>query len=150
LNRQTCLFNVLVLMLTMVGVSQSALAAPVFYTTNLDGALTGSPGTGYSQITIDDLAHSLHVQFTFSGLLGTTTAAHIHGPTAIPGSGNAGVITEVPYFAGFIVGVTSETYDHIFDLTLASSFNPSFITANGGTTASAETAFAASLADGTA
>jgi hypothetical protein len=118
--------------------------------TNLDGALTGSPGIGYSEITIYDTANTLQVHIIFSGLLSPTTAAHIHGPTAIAGSGNAGVITETPFFAGFPIGVTSGTYDHFFDLTLASSFNPSFITANGGTTASAETAFAASLADGTA
>ena len=150
MNRQTCLFNVLVLMLTLVGVSQSALAAPILYTTNLDGSLSGSPGTGYSEITIDDQANTLLVHITFSGLQGPTTAAHIQGPTAIAGSGNAGVITETPYFAGFPIGVASGTYDHTFDLTLASSFNPSFITANGGTAASAETALAASLADGTA
>jgi hypothetical protein len=36
------------------------------------------------------------------------------------------------------------------DLTLASSFNPSYVTANGGTPAGAESAFAAALAGGQA
>jgi hypothetical protein len=47
------------------------------------------------------------------------------------------VATTVPTFTGFPLGVTSGTYDHIFDMTLASSFNPAFVTANGGTVASA-------------
>jgi hypothetical protein len=37
--------------------------------------------------------------------------------------------------------VTSGTYDQTFDLTQASSWNGAFITANGGTPASAEAAF---------
>ena len=60
------------------------------------------------------------------------------------------VATTVPTFPGFPLGVTSGTYDQMFDMTLASSYNPAFITAHGGTVASAEAALAASLADGTA
>src|SRR5439155_25683639 len=53
-------------------------------------------------------------------------------------------------FVGFPLGVTSGTYDHTLDLTLASSFNPAFITANGGTAASAEAALANALVQGEA
>jgi hypothetical protein len=60
------------------------------------------------------------------------------------------VATTVPSFPGFPLGVTSGTFDNTFDLTMASSYNPAFITANGGTPASAEAALAASLAAGTA
>jgi CHRD domain len=107
-----------------------------------------SLGTGTTQVTYDDIAHSLRVQVTFSGLTGNTTAAHIHGPTATAGIGTAGVITTTPTFAGFPTGVTSGSYDNTLDLTLNSSYNASFITANGGTTSGAETALAASLAAG--
>ena len=59
---------------------------------------------------------------------------------------NAGVATTTPTFTGFPSGVTSGTYTHSFDLTQASSWNPAFITANGGTTSSAEAVLLAGLA----
>jgi len=71
-------------------------------------------------------------------LLGNTTATHIHCCTANPLTGTAGVATTTPTFAGFPLGVTSGTYDNILDMTLASSYNPSFVTAHGGTIALAE------------
>jgi hypothetical protein len=100
-----------------------------------------SPGTGFAQVTFDNTANTMEVNVTFSGLTGTTTASHIHAPTAVAGTGTASVATTTPTFTGFPLGVTSGTYDHIFDMTQVTSYNnPSFITANGGTAASAETA----------
>jgi hypothetical protein len=126
--------------------------AGLIYAASFDGASenppNASPGTGYALVDYDNLAHSLFVHVDFSGLIGTTTASHMHSP-APPGS-NAGVATQVPTFSGFPLGVTSGTYDHTFDLTLASSFNPAYITLNGATVAGAEAALAASLAAGTA
>jgi hypothetical protein len=106
-----------------------------------------SPGTGFVDLTYNSLTHLLHLDVTFSGLLGTTTAAHIHAATASPGTGTAGVATTTPYFPGFPIGVTSGTYDMTFDLTQTSSWNPSYVAANGGTTAGAESALVAALAD---
>jgi hypothetical protein len=48
------------------------------------------------------------------------------------------------------VGVTSGSYFSVFDTTLASTYNPGFITSSGGTTAGAEAALAAGLAAGRA
>jgi hypothetical protein len=87
---------------------------------------------------------------TFSGLSSGTTASHIHAATAMPGTGTAGVATQVPTFTGFPLGVTSGSYDHTFDLTLDSSYNPAFESANGGTAASAETALTNAMAAGEA
>jgi hypothetical protein len=109
-----------------------------------------STGTGYTLVDYDDTAHTLRVQATFSDLVGTTTNAHIHGPTAAAFTGTAGVATQTPTFSGFPAGVTSGSYDQTFDLTLASSFNAAFVTNNGGTPAGAEAALATSFADGTA
>ena len=109
-----------------------------------------SPGTGFATVTYDSVAHTLRVEVSFSDLLGTVTASHIHAPTAVPGTGTAGVATQTPYFTGFPIGVTSGTYDDTFDLTAASSWNPSYVTANGGTVFAAEAALAAALADGKA
>jgi hypothetical protein len=44
--------------------------------------------------------------------------------------------------------VTSGTYDTTFDMTLASSYNPSYITSNGGTPASAFAALFAGISAG--
>ena len=86
----------------------------------------------------------------FSGLLGPTTASHIHGPTTAAGTGVAGVATQVPSFAGFPSGVFSGSYDGTLDLTLTASWNPAFITANGGTAASAEAVLSTAMATGKA
>jgi hypothetical protein len=68
-------------------------------------------------------------------------AAHIH--CCAPLGTNAIVATLQPAFADFPVeplGVTSGTYPpHVLDLTMASSYNPAFITAHGGTVAQAAT-----------
>jgi hypothetical protein len=60
-----------------------------------------------------------------------------------------GVATQLPSFVGFPLGVTAGSYDHTFDLTLASSFNPSFILANTDV-AGAEAALLSALAEGRA
>src|SRR5688572_22118433 len=77
------------------------------------------------------------------------TASHIHAATAVPGVGTAGVATTVPTFTGFPSGVTAGDYDRVFDMTLASSYNPAYITANGGTPASAFAALKTALNNGT-
>ena len=43
-----------------------------------------------------------------------------------------GVATEVPSFTNLPMGVTSGSFTEMFDLTLDSSYNPAFETANGG------------------
>ena len=57
----------------------------------------------------------------------------------------AGVATTTPYFAGFPIGVTSGSYSNTLDLTQSSSWNATYITANGGTTTSAESALIAAI-----
>lgn len=122
-----------------------ASATVITYDADLSGV--SSPGVGYTLVTYDDLAHTLQLDVTFSGLLGPTTAAHIHCCIAPPGTTT--VATQVPSFVGFPLGVTAGTYvSPQFDLTLASSWNPSFVTAHGGTPAGAEAALAAGLAAG--
>jgi len=95
----------------------------------------------------------MHVQASFSGLtqVGSTgtTASHIHCCTAIPGTGTAGVATTTPTFPNFPLGVFSGTYDNTFDLTMASSYNPAFVTANGNSVANAEATLLAGMAAGT-
>jgi len=129
-------------------------ASVITYFANLNGPsespTNASPGTGFALITVDNLLNTMRLQVSFSGLLGTTTASHIHSPTPSPFTGTAGVATTTPSFVGFPLGVTSGTFDNTLNLTLASSYNPAFVTANGGTPASAEAALLAGIAAGEA
>lgn len=129
-----------------------ATAVPVSFYTLFSGAAenppNASPGYGWALVTMDLDAHTMHVRASFDDLIGNTMAAHIHCCTAAPG--NVGVATQVPSFAGFPLGVTSGDYDQLFDMTLASSFNPAYITNNGGTPGSAELALFTGMSQGLA
>lgn len=126
-------------------------AAPVTFSAPLSGAAeappNASPGTGMATVIFDLVAHTMEIHALFADLLGTTTASHIHCCTVVPDSGTAGVATQTPSFTGFPLGVTSGSYDHLFDMSLASSYRAGFITANGGTPASAEAALYAGMRD---
>lgn len=139
------LFSFLFLALSYASVGQ-------IYTTQLSGPAeappNASPGTGSGKVTIN--GNSMRVQTSFSGLLGNTTVAHIHAPTASPNTGTAGVTTTVPTFTGFPAGVQAGSYDNTFDMSLASSYNPAFLAANGGTPLSAFAALKTALNDGKA
>jgi hypothetical protein len=132
----------------------NATAIPIEYVANLSGAKesppNASPGTGFVMATFDLATHMLDLHVTFSGLTSPTIAAHIHAPTPNPFSGIAGVATQVPFFIGFPIGVTSGTYDQTFNTLDSSFYNPDFITANGGTVAGAEAVFAQALDQGKA
>src|SRR5262245_21981129 len=109
-----------------------------------------SPGTGFSSVIYDSVAHTLSVNISFSGLTGNTTASHIHAPTAVAGTGPAGVATTTPTFPNFPLGVTSGTYSQVLDLSSTSSYNAPFLTANGGTAAGAEAALVDAMLNGKA
>ena len=142
----------------LLGCSLIATRATQFtYNVNLDGPSEPSTslGTGFGSVIYDNIAHTLKLQVTFSGLVQTgtgTTLSHIHAATTTALTGTAGVATTStsPGFAGFPVGQTSGSYNNTLDMTLAGSWNASYITANGGTTATAEAALAAAMASGKA
>lgn len=124
-----------------------AANAAVTYKSVLSGANefppNASPATGEATIVVDgDL---LTLTTSFSGLLAPTTAAHIHCCTAPTG----GVATQVPSFPGFPTGVTAGSYSQTFDLSLASTFNPSFVFGYPNLEL-AKQALLTGLADGTA
>ena len=140
--------------------------AQIYYGTLLGSnefPANSSPGTGKFIVTIDAAANTMRVQVTYSGLVAQTaagapsgtTASHIHASAAHPPLSlinNTGVATTTPTFTGFPqgVGVLAGTYDHTFNMTLATSFNAAYITANGGTPAAAFTALKTQIAEGRA
>jgi CHRD domain-containing protein/PEP-CTERM motif-containing protein len=135
--------------------SATAFAIPVTYTATLNGPSEAppniSPGTGFATVVLDAAAHTMTVSATFAGLTAGTTASHVHCCTAVPFTGAAGVSTQVPSFSTFPLSVTSGTMPiTTYDMTLASTWNPAFITANGGTTAGAEAAFLSGVSAGRA
>ena len=111
----------------------AARAVPIEFTATLNGPSesppNASPGTGSAIVDFDLATGLMRVRVDFTGLTAGNTAAHIHCCTSAPFTGTAGVATTVPTFTDFPPGVTFGTYDHTFDMTLASSYNPAFITA---------------------
>ncbi len=126
--------------------AQTSLAHTSIYTTILNGPnefpANPSLGVGTAKVTVDFDLLTMRVEANFSGLTGNTTASHIHGPIPDPPANPlAGVATPVPSFPGFPLGVQAGSYDQTFDMTSASSYNPAFVTANGGTVGSAMNVF---------
>ena len=144
------------LLSVLTALSMVSAQANIFqYSVTLDGPSepTSSLGTGSATVNYDDVSHLLQMQVTFSGLTVAgstgTSASHIHAATVDPFTGTAGVATQNPLI-GFPTGVYSGSFSNTFDLTLASSWNGAYITANGGTPGGAETAFANAMATGRA
>lgn len=138
--------------LLMLAAAPAAQAALITFHVDLDGASETppvvTPGSGIGTVVVDTVSSTMALNLNFSGLLGNTTASHIHCCN-VP-SVTSPVATQVPSFAGFPLGVTSGSYTNTFDMTLASSYNPTFITNNGGTTTTAFAALLAGMLDGRA
>ena len=87
--------RVLVIAVLIAAVAGTANAATINLFANMDGpsanagAGTGSPGIGTAVIQLDDVTNLLSWNITWSGLIGTPTLMHFHGP-ALPNQ-NAGV-----------------------------------------------------------
>jgi hypothetical protein len=130
----------------LLGCAQTAQAVPMFFHTTLSGLNEVPPnasvGTGTADVMLDPDLNLLKIDVTFSGLSAPASAAHIHCCLASP-FGPGSVIVSVP-FTGF-PNATSGTYSNTVDLTLAATYNGAFITAHGGTAATAEAALVAAM-----
>jgi hypothetical protein len=129
-------------------ITSGAEAIPITFGTKLAPEIAGSSGTGSAIVVYDDAAHSLSVSVQFSNLTGTTTVAHIHCCVAPPGT--VGVATTPGTFPGFPAGVTSGSYEGTWSLAQTSSYTDEFLTASGGTAASAEAALISGIEAGRA
>jgi MYXO-CTERM domain-containing protein len=132
--------KLVLLSVMLITLAASISAAPMTFIADLSGLAeeppNASPATGSTVVTFDPVAHTLHVQVTFSGLLGPTTVSHIHvinGPGDANTSDTIGpVATTTPTFPGFPTAVTAGVYDQTFDTLSASSYRPDFVTDSGG------------------
>lgn len=142
------------LLAALVVTTMQAASAQVVYETSLAGASeippNASTATGTATVTYFPGTSTMTVATSFSGLSGTTTAAHIHCCTPLAGTSNAGVATQTPTFPGFPTNVSAGTYANTFDLNLASSYNASFLTSFGGNVIAAREALLAGMGSGRA
>jgi hypothetical protein len=140
---------------TALALASPAYAVDLVYVASLSGPAesptNSSPGTGFAMVTINPDALTMRIQVTFSGLIGATTASHIHCCTLVPFLDTAGVATTTPTFPSFPLGVTSGTYDMTFavDPLTPGTWNPAFLTIVGGI-ANALPTLLAGLDNGTA
>ena len=109
--------RVLVIAVVMAAVAGTANAATINLFANMDGpsanagAGTGSPGIGTGVITLDTATNLLTWNISWSGLLGTPTLMHFHGP-ALPNQ-NAGVqvgtgVAGPPVIGNAVINATQE------------------------------------------
>jgi hypothetical protein len=144
-------------LIALVGVVAAlSLSAPATYAMPLEFVAVLSPSneippvpssaTGSATVFLDPAAHTIQINVTFSGLTSNDTMAHIHCCLPSPlFPMNVGVATTVPAFPGFPLGVTSGTYSSaLLSLTNSGTYNPAFITAQGGI-ANAEAALVAGI-----
>ena len=127
----------------------AAYASPITYSGPLSPLAEvppnpGSTASGFATVTFDPVTELLTISLTYSGLASGATGAHIH--CCVTPGGNAGVATTIPAFPGFVLGATSGTYNATLDMMQAGSYNPAFVTANGGAVGAAETVFAGGFA----
>jgi len=95
-----------------------ANAATLTFTATLSGAnevpANASPALGFITAVLDDVANTLNVSETFSGLTAPASAAHIH--CCVPPGTNAPVVLPFLSTEGFPVGATSGSFVHSFNL----------------------------------
>ncbi len=147
-------FLVALLAMLMLGLSvQPTSATSYTFETVLAGANedppVASPATGFARVVLDTAAHRLDIHAEFEGLLGMSTAAHIHAPS-LPFFGNAPVAVQLPTLNGFPAGVTEGVYEMSFDTLNTATYTNSFITTAGGSAEQAEALLLQSLFGGQA
>jgi hypothetical protein len=131
-------FTVAIGLSCAVGISP-ANAAVILFGTDLAPEAIGATGSGSVLIQYDDVEHTLLIHADWTGLSGTTTVAHIHCCTAVPGTGTIGVAVTPGTLPGFPGGLSSGSYTSVppIDLDDPASFTAAF---RGSGTASAATA----------
>ncbi len=119
----------------LAAAAAASQAAPITFYATLSPEAVGATGSGNAVFTYDTVTHDLRVVFSFSGLSGLTTVAHIHCCVAVPGAGTAGVAVTPGTLPGFLAGVRAGSYDALIDLDLQSSFTNAYLGIGAGVVA---------------
>jgi outer membrane autotransporter protein len=132
--------------MALVGILPPVAEAQIFKSALTGGAeipAVSSTGSGTVVVALNPTTHEMTIRSNWTGLVSNTAIAHIHCCVAQPA--NAGVATTIPSFVGFPTGVRAGTFNNAYNMLLAGTWNPAFITANGGTPAGAEARFVAGM-----
>jgi hypothetical protein len=128
-----------------------AQGAIVQYAATLSGPAesppNSSPATGSATFDYDTVTNLLTMSVSFSGLVGTTTVAHIHADTAVAGAGTAGVASGL---TSWTTGLQSGSYTSTVNMLSTATYSSSYLAAHGGTAASAATDLLAAMSNGRA
>jgi len=127
-------------------------AAIIPYAAPLTPEAAGATGTGFVTVDYDTVANTLLINANWSGLSGTTTVAHIHCCTTVPGTGTVGVAVTPGTLPGFPMGVSAGSYTSpLLSLDDSATFTAMFITDfAGGLLANADDALLAGFNAGRA
>ena len=129
----------LVIAAAMFATAANSRAALFTYNVNLSGPnevpSNFSPGFGIGTVTIDNVTNTMTSFVNFQTLTGNTISAALFGATALPFTGTAGLASN--NFTSFPTGVNFGVATGTLNMTQASSYDPGFLAANGGTPASA-------------
>ncbi|MBI3154270.1 MAG: CHRD domain-containing protein [Burkholderiales bacterium] len=128
----------------------AAQAQVQLFATALGPEAVGATGSGSVSLTYDPSAHTLGIDASWAGLSGTTTVAHIHAPTAVAGTGIAGVAVTPTTLPLFPPGISAGTYQTVLDLAQVATYTGSFLSLGGSTVAGAEALLIQSFYDGKA
>ena len=129
------------------GLAPGPAQAQAIFSGSLDGASVNppnaSPGSGTAAVTADE--DELVVDLSFSGLIGVSTASHLHCCATPPANVGVAIL-----FPGFPTGVTSGVYGNTFDLANNATYVTAFFNASGGTAATARAALLTAMEQGRA
>ena len=121
-------------------------AATILWAATLTGGQeippVNTPATGFGEVRYDTDTNILSVMMNWSGLTSISTMAHIHCCVATP-PGNAGIAIDL--WLADSPRPVSGSYMNSWDLDVVNPFRAAFVTANGGTVASAFQALRAAM-----
>lgn len=133
--------------LAAVALIGTASANAATYTTTLSGANETAPNnttaTGSGTLTLSTDRNFVGIDLSWNGLVAPANGAHVHCCAFQGANGPIAIDFEPP-------AVITGSLSLFYDLTLASTYRPAFITANGGSAATARTAFLNGLTSGRA
>jgi hypothetical protein len=131
--------NLLILILTIIGLSGTASAA-TYFTGNLSAAqevpTNASTGTGFGRVTLNDAETQITASVYYSGLTSPgTTVGHIHGPAAVGVNGPVmfNLAPTAGQTSGSVVNATfAVTASQVADLKAGSLYFNIHTTTNAG------------------